>query len=88
MELHETRIAAPVEDEKLLLVNEALDALAREDPLKAEVVKLRYFVGTQASGDRRRARRQRTHRSPALGRGPGQAVRTDCPAARPAGNPG
>jgi RNA polymerase sigma factor (TIGR02999 family) len=41
----ETRIAAPVEDDKLLLVNDALDALAREDPLKAEVVKLRYFVG-------------------------------------------
>ena len=45
VEWHETRIAAPVEDDKLLLVNEALDALAREDPLKAEVVKLRYFVG-------------------------------------------
>ncbi len=45
VELEETRIAAPVEDDKLLLVNEALDALAREDPLKAEVVKLRYFVG-------------------------------------------
>ena len=45
VELFETRITAPVEDEKLLLVNEALDALAREDPVKAEVVKLRYFVG-------------------------------------------
>jgi RNA polymerase sigma factor (TIGR02999 family) len=45
VELNETRIAAPLEDEKLLLVNEALDALAREDPVKAEVVKLRYFVG-------------------------------------------
>ena len=45
VEWHETRIAAPVKDDKLLLVNEALDALAREDPLKAEVVKLRYFVG-------------------------------------------
>ncbi len=45
VELEETRIAAPIEDDKLLLVNEALDALAREDPLKAEVVKLRYFVG-------------------------------------------
>jgi RNA polymerase sigma factor (TIGR02999 family) len=45
VELNETRIAAPVEDEKLLQVNEALDALAREDPTKAEVVKLRYFVG-------------------------------------------
>ena len=40
-----TQIAAPFEDEKLLLVHEALDALAREDSLKAEVVKLRYFVG-------------------------------------------
>jgi RNA polymerase sigma factor (sigma-70 family) len=26
-------------------VNEALDALAREDPMKAQVAKLRYFVG-------------------------------------------
>jgi RNA polymerase sigma factor (TIGR02999 family) len=47
VELNETRIAAPVEDEKLLLVNEALDALAREDPVKAEVVKMRYFIGLQ-----------------------------------------
>ncbi len=45
VELHETRIAAPDEDDKLLLVHEALDVLAREDPVKAEVVKLRYFVG-------------------------------------------
>src|SRR5258708_37643006 len=47
VELNETRIAAPVEDEKLLLVNEALDALAREDAVKSEVVKIRYFVGLQ-----------------------------------------
>lgn len=45
VELNETRIAAPVEDDKLLLVDEALNALAKEDPIKAEVVKLRYFVG-------------------------------------------
>ena len=45
VELEETQIAAPAEDDKLLLVNEALDVLAREDSLKAEVVKLRYFVG-------------------------------------------
>jgi RNA polymerase sigma factor (TIGR02999 family) len=45
VELCETQIAAPIEDEKLLLVNEALEALAREDPMKAEVVKMRYFVG-------------------------------------------
>ena len=47
VELHETQIAAPIEDEKLLQVNDALDDLAREDPVKAEVVKLRYFVGLQ-----------------------------------------
>jgi RNA polymerase sigma factor (TIGR02999 family) len=44
-ELCETRIAAPVEDEKLLLVNDALDALAREDSVSAQVAKMRYFVG-------------------------------------------
>lgn len=45
VELNETRIAAPLEDEKLLLVNEVLDVLARESPMDAEVVKLRYFAG-------------------------------------------
>ncbi len=45
VEFCETRIAAPDGDDKLLLVHEALDDLAREDPMKAEVVKLRYFVG-------------------------------------------
>jgi RNA polymerase sigma factor (TIGR02999 family) len=33
----------PTED--LLTLNEALDCLAREDPRKAELVKLRYFTG-------------------------------------------
>lgn len=47
VELQETQIVAPAADEKLLLVNEALDVLAREDPVKAEVAKLRYFVGLQ-----------------------------------------
>jgi RNA polymerase sigma factor (TIGR02999 family) len=32
-------------DEELLAVHEALDALAAHDPRKAELVKLRYFVG-------------------------------------------
>src|SRR5262249_6283486 len=45
VEFCETRIAAPDAEDKLLLVHEALDVLAREDPIKAEVVKLRYFVG-------------------------------------------
>ena len=38
-------IAAPQEDKQLLMVHEALDTLAVEDPLKAEIVKLRYFAG-------------------------------------------
>jgi RNA polymerase sigma factor (TIGR02999 family) len=45
VELHESAIEAPIEDEKVLQVHEALDTLAAEDPQKAEIVKLRFFVG-------------------------------------------
>ena len=45
VELDDLRIAAPAPDEGLLMVDEALDRLAQLDPAKAEVVKLRYFVG-------------------------------------------
>ena len=39
-------IASPSEDDaELLLVNEALDALALHDPRKAELVKMKYFTG-------------------------------------------
>ena len=38
-------LAAPAADEELLLVNEALDALAVHDARKAELVKQKYFVG-------------------------------------------
>ena len=38
-------IAGGAPDEELLAVHEALDALAAHDPRKAELVKLRYFVG-------------------------------------------
>jgi RNA polymerase sigma factor (TIGR02999 family) len=38
-------IAAPDTDERVLAVHEALGRLAALDPEKAEVVKLRYFVG-------------------------------------------
>ena len=41
----EIAVAAPVEDVELLRVHDALDRLAEEDPRKAELVKLRYFVG-------------------------------------------
>ena len=44
-EFDEAAIAAPVEDEKLLQVHEALEILAVQDPQKAEIVKLRFFVG-------------------------------------------
>jgi RNA polymerase sigma factor (TIGR02999 family) len=45
VDLEETDIAAPANDEQLLAVHEALDKLAAEDQSKAELVKLRYFVG-------------------------------------------
>jgi RNA polymerase sigma factor (TIGR02999 family) len=38
-------LAAPVVDDQLLAVNEALDKFASEHPIQAELVKLRYFAG-------------------------------------------
>ena len=38
-------VAAARDDDELLLVNEALDALAAHDARKADLVKQRYFVG-------------------------------------------
>jgi len=38
-------LAAPAADEQLLAVHEVLDTLAKDHPIQAEVVKLRYFVG-------------------------------------------
>ena len=38
-------IAAPAADEELLLLHEALDALAAHEPRKAELVKMNYFIG-------------------------------------------
>jgi RNA polymerase sigma factor (TIGR02999 family) len=40
--------AAPDEDERLLALDEALDELAKEDALAAELVKLRFFAGLSA----------------------------------------
>jgi RNA polymerase sigma factor (TIGR02999 family) len=45
VDIEEVEIATPVNDEQLLAVNEALDRLAALDKSKAELVKLRYFVG-------------------------------------------
>jgi RNA polymerase sigma factor (TIGR02999 family) len=41
----ECEIAAPQSDEQVLALSDALDKLAREHPVKAELVKLRYFTG-------------------------------------------
>jgi RNA polymerase sigma factor (TIGR02999 family) len=41
----EIAIVATESDERLLQVHEALDQLAAEDRVKADVVKLRFFVG-------------------------------------------
>jgi RNA polymerase sigma factor (TIGR02999 family) len=41
----EIPIAAVADDERLLVVNEALEKLQDVDPRKAELVKLRYFAG-------------------------------------------
>lgn len=43
--LDDVDLASAAEDEQLLAVHEALDKLAAQDKVKAELVKLRYFVG-------------------------------------------
>lgn len=45
VELEETGLAAPAEDDQLLAVNDALERFARENAIQAQVVKLRYFGG-------------------------------------------
>ena len=44
LDVDDLEIAAGAGDEKILLVHEALEKLAVEDPIRAEVVKLHYFV--------------------------------------------
>jgi RNA polymerase sigma factor (TIGR02999 family) len=45
VDVEDVDIAADADDEQLLAINEALDRLAAGDKVKAELVKLRYFVG-------------------------------------------
>jgi len=45
IELDGVDVAADADDDTLLLVSEALDKLAQEDPKAAEIVKLRFFAG-------------------------------------------
>jgi RNA polymerase sigma factor (sigma-70 family) len=42
-------IASAEADDQLLALHDALDALARQDPRKAELVKHRYFAGLEFS---------------------------------------
>jgi len=45
VDIQELDLASPGADDQLLAVNEALDKLAAQDPIEAELVKLRYFAG-------------------------------------------
>lgn len=45
MDIQEVEVAAPVADDQLLAIDEALSRLSALDPKKAELVKLRYFIG-------------------------------------------
>ncbi len=45
VDLAEVEVAAPVDEDELLLVNDALNKLAATNARQADVVKLRYFTG-------------------------------------------
>ncbi len=45
LDIQEIELAAPAQDDELLALNDALEKLAARDGKKAELVKLRYFVG-------------------------------------------
>jgi RNA polymerase sigma factor (TIGR02999 family) len=45
LELESIHLAVETDPDRLLAVNEALEDLSRDDPMKADLVKLRFFVG-------------------------------------------
>ena len=45
VDMENVEIASVADDDELLAVHDVLDKLAAEDPQKAELTKLRYFVG-------------------------------------------
>ena len=45
VELDDTLLAGPADDEVVIAVNDALEQLAEQDPSAAELVKLRFFAG-------------------------------------------
>ena len=44
-QLSESKLAAPVYDDNILALDEAISTLAATEPVMADVVKLRYFTG-------------------------------------------
>jgi RNA polymerase sigma factor (TIGR02999 family) len=49
MQLPESRLTAPMPDEELLALNEALEQLASVDRAAADLVRLRFFAGLKAA---------------------------------------
>src|SRR5256714_1229235 len=45
VDIQQIDLASPEADDQILAVSEALDKLAAQDPIEAELVKLRYFAG-------------------------------------------
>lgn len=45
LDIDDVQIEAPLLDEEILAVDDALEQFAQHSPKKAELVKLRYFVG-------------------------------------------
>jgi RNA polymerase sigma factor (TIGR02999 family) len=45
VDIEQLDVASPDADDQLLAINDALDKLAAQDPIEAELVKLRYFAG-------------------------------------------
>ena len=45
VDIQQLDLASPAADDQLLAINDALDKLVADDPKKAELAKLRYFVG-------------------------------------------
>lgn len=45
LDIDEIEVATAADDDRLLAINDAVEKLAVHDPAKADLVKLRYFVG-------------------------------------------
>jgi RNA polymerase sigma factor (TIGR02999 family) len=45
VDIEQIDLASPASDDMLLAINDALEKLAAQDPVEAELVKLRYFAG-------------------------------------------